>query len=193
MAASQHSLKSILEAMLLIADQPVGLKKFTQLLPEYDRNAIINTLKIIQREYNDEKRGFELKEVAGGFRLQTCRNLRSWVLRLKRSSPVRLSRAALETLAVVAYRQPTTRAEIESIRGVDASGTLRFLLDRKIVRIVGKKDLPGRPLLYGTTRHFLEVFELKDLSDLPSLAEMAELEHQTNGLPQIPLFSQVRD
>ncbi|MCD4755285.1 MAG: SMC-Scp complex subunit ScpB, partial [Deltaproteobacteria bacterium] len=75
-----------------------------------------------------------------------------------------------------------------SIRGVDASGTLRFLLDRKIIRIVGRKDLPGRPLLYGTTRQFLEVFELKDLSDLPSLAEMAELEHQTNGLPQIPLF-----
>jgi segregation and condensation protein B len=188
MAASQHSLKSILEAMLLIADRPIGLKKFTQLLPEYDRNTIINTLKIIQREYNDERRGFELKEVAGGFRLQTCRNLRNWVLRLKRSSPVRLSRAALETLAVVAYRQPTTRAEIESVRGVDASGTLRFLLDRKIIRIVGRKDLPGRPLLYGTTRHFLEVFELKDLSDLPSLAEMAELEHQTNGLPQIPLF-----
>ena len=188
MAATQHSLKSILEAMLLVADRPIGLKKFTQLLPEYDRGAIITTLKILQREYNDEKRGFELKEVAGGFRLQTRRNLRSWVLRLKRSSPVRLSRAALETLAVVAYRQPTTRAEVESIRGVDASGTLRFLLDRKIIRIVGRKDLPGRPLLYGTTRQFLEVFELKDLSDLPSLAEMAELEHQTNGLPQIPLF-----
>jgi len=188
MVVSQHSLKSILEAMLLIADRPIGLKKFTQLLPEYDRNAIVTTLKIIQREYNNEKRGFELKEVAGGFRLQTRRNLRSWVLRLKRSSPVRLSRAALETLAIVAYRQPTTRAEIESVRGVDTSGTLRFLLDRKIIKIVGRKDLPGRPLLYGTTRHFLEVFELKDLSDLPSLAEMAELEHQTSSLPQIPLF-----
>ncbi len=188
MAASQHSLKSILEAMLLVADRPIGLKKFTQLLPEYDRGAIITTLKILQREYNDEKRGFELKEVAGGFRLQTRRNLRSWVLRLKRSSPVRLSRAALETLAVVAYRQPATRAEVESIRGVDASGTLHFLLDRKIIRIVGRKALPGRPLLYGTTRQFLEVFELKDLSDLPSLAEMVDLEHQTNGLPQIPLF-----
>jgi segregation and condensation protein B len=188
MAANQHSLKSILEAMLLVTDRPIGLKKFTQLLPEYDRGSIMTTLQIIQREYNDEKRGFELKEVAGGFRLQTPRNLRSWVLRLKRSSPVRLSRAALETLAVVAYRQPTTRAEVESIRGVDTSGTLRFLLDRKIIRIVGRKDLPGRPLLYGTTRHFLEVFELKDLSDLPSLAEMAELEHQTISLPQIPLF-----
>jgi segregation and condensation protein B len=193
MAASQHSLKSILEAMLLAADRPIGLKKFTQILPEYDRGAIITTLKVLQREYNNEKRGFELKVVAGGFRLQTRRNLRSWMLRLKKSSPVRLSRAALETLAIVAYRQPTTRAEVESIRGVDASGTLRFLLDRKIIRIVGRKDLPGRPLLYGTTRQFLEIFELKDLSDLPSLEEMAELEHKTKGLPQIPLFSQVRD
>ena len=193
MAASQHSLKSILEAMLLVADRPIGLKKFTQLLPEYDRGAIITTLKILQREYNDEKRGFELKEVAGGFRLQTRRNLRSWLLRLKRSSPLRLSRAALETLAVVAYRQPTTRAEIESIRGVDASGTLHILLDRKIIRIVGRKALPGRPLLYGTTRQFLEIFELKDLSDLPSLSEMAEIGHQTNGLPQIPLFRKIRD
>ncbi|MEA3385874.1 MAG: SMC-Scp complex subunit ScpB [Thermodesulfobacteriota bacterium] len=182
MAATRHSLQSILEAMLLVADRPIGLKKFTQLLPEYDRDAIITALKVLQGEYNNEKRGFELKEVAGGFRLQTRRNLRSWVLRLKKSSPVRLSRAALETLAVVAYRQPATRAEVESIRGVDASGTLHFLLDRKIIRIVGRKDLPGRPLLYGTTRQFLEVFELKDLSDLPSLAEMAELEHQTNGL-----------
>lgn len=193
MAAAQHSLKSILEAMLLVADRPIGLKKFTQLLSEYDRSAIITTLKILQREYDDEKRGFELKEVAEGFRLQTRRNLRSWVSRLKRSGPVRLSRAALETLAIVAYRQPATRAEIESIRGVDASGTLRFLLDRKIIRIAGRKDLPGRPLLYGTTRQFLEVFELKDLSDLPSLAEMDELEHQTSGLPQIPLFRQVGD
>ena len=177
----------------MVADRPIGLKKFTQLLPEHDRGAIITALKILQGEYNDEKRGFELKEVAGGFRLQTRRNLRSWVLRLKRSIPVRLSRAALETLAVVAYKQPSTRAEVESIRGVDASGTLRFLLDRKIIRIVGRKDLPGRPLLYGTTRQFLEVFELKDLSDLPSLAEMVELEHQTSGLPQIPLFSKVQD
>ncbi|MFO8240077.1 MAG: SMC-Scp complex subunit ScpB [Dissulfuribacterales bacterium] len=188
MPASQHSLKSILEAMLLVGDRPIGLKKFTQLLPEYDRGAIITTLKILQREYNDEKRGFELKEVAGGFRLQTRKDLRSWLLRLKRSSPARLSRAALETLAVVAYRQPATRADIETIRGVDASGTLNFLLNRKIIRIVGRKALPGRPLLYGTTRQFLEIFELKDLSDLPSLAEMAELERQTNGVPQIPLF-----
>jgi segregation and condensation protein B len=193
MATSQQSLKSIIEAMLFVADRPIGLKKFIQLLPEYDRSSIITTLEIIQREYRDGKRGFELKEVAGGFRFQTCRGLRSWVLRLKRSSPVRLSKAALETLAVVAYKQPTTRAEIESVRGVDTSGTLHFLLDRNIIRIVGRKDLPGRPLLYGTTKHFLEVFELKDLSDLPSLAEMAELERRTNGPPQIPLFKQVMD
>ncbi len=172
----------------MVADHPISPKEFFLLLPEFDKGTIDITLKVMQKEYEDEKRGFELKEAAGGFRLQTRKDFRDWVLRLKRSSPVRLSRASLETLAIVAYKQPATRAEVESIRGVDASGTLRFLLDRKLVRIAGRKELPGRPLLYGTTRRFLEVFELKDLSALPSLAEMAELESQAGGQRELPLF-----
>jgi len=192
MNQDQSSLKSILEAILLVADFPIGLKRLSRLFPEFDRAAIKATLEEIQAEYDRERRGFVLKKVAGGFRLQTRRDLKSWVLRLKRSSPVRLSRAALETLAIVAYRQPVTRAEVESIRGVDATGTLHFLLDRKIIKISGRKEVPGRPLLYRTTRHFLEIFELNDLSDLPSFSEMAELGGQ-DSTHQLPLFRQANN
>ncbi|NIA08720.1 MAG: SMC-Scp complex subunit ScpB [Nitrospiraceae bacterium] len=192
MNRDQPSLKSILEAILLVADSPIGLKRFSQLLPEFDRASISATLNEIQEEYDREGRGLVVREVAGGFRLQTRRDLKSWVLRLKRSSPVRLSRAALETLAIVAYRQPVTRAEVENIRGVDATGTLHFLLDRKIIKIAGRKEVPGRPLLYRTTKNFLEIFGLRDLSDLPSITEIAELEAQDSA-KQLPIFRQISD
>ncbi len=176
MDQDQFSLRSILEAILLVADSPISLERFSRLLPEFDRAIINATLKEIQEEYDRDKRGFVLREVAGGFHLQTRRDLKTWVIRFKRSNPVRLSRAALETLAIVAYRQPVTRAEIENIRGVDTTGTLHFLLDRKIIRIAGRKEVAGRPLLYRTTRHFLEIFGLRDLSDLPSFTELEDQE-----------------
>lgn len=120
-------------------------------------------------------RAVELQEVAGGFQLRTRPGLAPWVARLEAPRPARLSRAALEALAVVAYRQPLTRAEVEEVRGVDCGGVMKSLLERGLVRVVGKKDVPGRPLLYGTAKRFLETFGLPSLGALPSLRDLAEI------------------
>src|SRR5208283_4748118 len=120
-------------------------------------------------------RGFEIAEVAGGWQLRTCTDLAEYVQALHPRRAVRLSRAALETLAVVGYKQPITRAEIEHVRGVDAGAVLRSLLERELVRIAGHREIPGRPMLYATTRRFLEVFGLSSLEDLPSLRDLQEI------------------
>jgi segregation and condensation protein B len=185
---SPPSLRAILESMLLVADRPIGPKELSHLLPEFNAVQIHSALKHLQSQYDGEERGFELREVAGGFRLQTRESLREWVLRLKRVRPTRLSKAALETLAVIAYKQPVSRAEVEEIRGVDASGTLRLLLDKKLIRIAGRKDMPGRPLLYGTTMRFLEVFDLKDLTTLPRPDEVAGLQCESGSQLELSLF-----
>lgn len=120
-------------------------------------------------------RGVELREVAGGYQLRTRPELAPWLARIEAPRAVRFSRPALETLAIVAYRQPVTRAELEEVRGVDCGGVLKSLLDRGLARILGKKDVPGRPLLYGTTRKFLEAFGLSSLGELPSLKDIEEV------------------
>jgi len=125
--------------------------------------------------YEQNDRGFEIWEVAGGFQLRTRADLATYVQQMHESRPARLSRAALETLAIVAYRQPVTRAEIEHVRGVDVGPILRGLAERRLVRIAGHRDVPGRPILYATTRRFLEVFGLASLRDLPTLRDMEEL------------------
>ncbi len=130
-------------------------------------------------------RGVELRQTAGGYQLRTRPELAPYLARLELPRPHRLSRAALETLAIVAYRQPVTRAEVEEVRGVDCGGVLRALLEKGLVRVLGKKDVPGRPLLYGTTRKFLDVFGLESLADLPSLSEIDELlgQQEETGAP----------
>ena len=184
MRPEQPALKSILEGMLLAATRPLNARQLADMLPEFSKDAILSGLKILQREYEDEGRGLELKEVAGGWRMQSRAEIKDWILRLKESVPARLGRSSLETLAIIAYKQPVTKAEIDRIRGVDSGGPVRLLLDRKLIRTAGRKDVPGRPLLYGTTHRFLEVFELKDLSDLPSPAELSDLD----GAKGLPLF-----
>jgi segregation and condensation protein B len=125
--------------------------------------------------YEEQERGFEIWEVAGGYQLRTRPDLASYVQQMHEQRPARLSRAALETLAIVAYRQPVTRAEVEYVRGVDVGPILRGLVERKLVRIAGHRDVPGRPILYATTRRFLEVFGLEHLRDLPTLRDLEEL------------------
>ncbi len=181
------TLKAIIEAVLFTAGGPLTLSSLCKHLPEYSRAEIKTALKELTRDYDAKSRGMELVQVAGGYRLQTRRELKKWILRLKRVPPLRLSKASLETLALIAYRQPATRAEIEEIRGVDSSGTLRFLLEKKLIRISGRKSVPGRPLLYQTTRHFLQIFQLDDLSSMPTIKELIELE-EGNVASQPPLF-----
>jgi segregation and condensation protein B len=168
-------LKRIVEAVLFAAETPLSLAQICQVLETKDKAPVQNALEELSKEYDFLERAFALVEVAGGWRLRTRPDMAFWLRKLKRQSKTRLSRASLETLAIIAYKQPVLKAEIERIRGVEVSGVLRMLMEKELVRVVGRKDLPGRPLIYGTTKRFLEVFDLKDLSDLPTLEEMQEL------------------
>jgi segregation and condensation protein B len=168
-------LKAIVESLLFAADAPLTVEKIRSVLETEDSQAIRSVLTGLMEEYDNQKRGFFLKEVAGGYQLRTRPQCREWVRRMRQSRPARLSRAAMETLAIIAYKQPVLRSDVEQLRGVDCGGVLRSLLERGIIRVLGRKDLPGRPMLYGTTKRFLEIFDLKDLSDLPTLEDLEEL------------------
>jgi segregation and condensation protein B len=171
----RDQLKSILESLLFASEGPVTIHRLGEVLEGVERSEISSALQELQAEYDAGGRGFRLAEVAGGYQMQTARENADWVKKLYRDRPQRMSRATLETLAIVAYKQPITRAEIEAIRGVDVDGVVATLLDRRLIRIVARKDVPGRPFLYGTTPEFLQLFNLKDLSHLPTLKEMEEM------------------
>jgi len=168
-------IKRILEALIFVSEGPLSLAQMTQVLETEDKEAVKAALLDLLAEYQELGRAFNLVEVAGGYAFRTRAELAFWLRRLKREQVTRLSRAALETLAIIAYKQPVLKAEIERLRGVEVGGVLRMLMEKDLVRVVGRKDLPGRPLVYGTTKRFLEVFDLKDLSDLPTLEEMEAL------------------
>jgi segregation and condensation protein B len=176
--AASPRLQSIVESLLFAADKPLTLKQLGDLLGETELARVRAAVAAV--ELGCESRGFQLHQVAGGYQFRTNPENAQWVQKLLAQKPVKLSRAQIETLAICAYRQPVTRPEIDEIRGVDSGGTLKTLLDRALIRIVGKKEEPGRPILYGTTREFLEFFNLRDLKDLPTLREFHELseEHQ---------------
>jgi len=165
-------LPALIESLLFAAGGPVPLGRLVDALAGPERREVTAALKVLAEGYEREGRGIRLVQVGGGYQLRTPAEHAHWVRRLLRERPPRLSRPMLETVAIVAYRQPCTRAEIEAIRGVEAEAVLSTLLERRMVRIVGRKDAPGRPLLYGTTREFLEVFGLPDLSALPTLREL---------------------
>lgn len=176
MGSEMEDIKIIIEALIFTSENPLTTDRLVEVLgEEADKKEIKNVLIDLVEEYNERKGGFYLEEVAGGFQFRTSTGLGEWVTKLKGMKPATLTQAALETLAVVAYRQPVLKSEIDRIRGVDVSGSLRGLLDKKLVRMVGRKDVPGRPMLYGTTKKFLEIFNLKDLSELPTLRELKEL------------------
>ena len=175
---NQDKIKCIIEAALMVSDKPLSMAQiealFTKDMEVVDRELIKAALEALQADYRD--RGIEVREVASGYRVQVRSNYAEWVNRLFEERPPRYSRALLETLAIVAYRQPVTRAEIEDIRGVGISSSIiKTLQEREWIRVVGHKDIPGRPELLATTREFLDYFNLKKLSDLPSLAEIREL------------------
>ena len=172
------ALASIVESLLFASDKPMGLKGMGELIGEPDLGKVREAVATLEAHY--QSRGIQLHSVAGGFQFRTHPENARWVQKLLAQKPVRLTRAQLETLAIVSYRQPITRPEIDQIRGVDSGGTLKTLMDRSLIRILGKKEEPGRPMLYGTTKDFLEFFNLADLKDLPTLREFHELteEHQ---------------
>ncbi len=178
MSFDKDKLKRIIEGALFASSQPLNLEKLTTLFYDEEKpptGLFIDALKELEAEYAG--RGVMLKEVASGWRFQVGSDVGEWVSRLWEEKPARYSRALLETLALVAYRQPITRGEIEEIRGVSVSTHItKTLLEREWIRVVGHRDVPGRPAMYGTTRTFLDYFNLKNLDELPSLAEIRDLD-----------------
>lgn len=168
-----QEIKPIVESLLFAAGAPVSLRRLAEVIGVAQAE-IKPALTLLQEEYAAPGRGIALVEVAGGYQLRTVADYVEYVKTLIREKPNRLSRAALETLAIIAYRQPITKAEIEAVRGVDADGVLNSLLTKKLIRVLGRKDVPGRPWVYGTTPQFLELFGLNDLGSLPPLPDIHE-------------------
>jgi segregation and condensation protein B len=172
---SGKSLQAIIESLIFVHDQPLSLDRLAVILEEHERADIRIALEDLIEEYAFANRGIILVQVAGGYQFRTRPEHADYIRRLTKTKGVKFSQSSLETLAIIAYRQPVTRAEVEYLRGVDSGGVLKSLLEKKLLRILGKKDVPGKPLIYGTTKEFLELFNLKDLSALPTLKEIQEL------------------
>ncbi|MFO7706542.1 MAG: SMC-Scp complex subunit ScpB [Desulfobacterales bacterium] len=169
-----ENLKNIVESLLFVADEALSLERLKKILPQADPQEIRTAVAALQADYDARQGGFYLTEVAGGYQFRSRPEYTGWVRRLIDPKPLRLSKAAMETLAVIAYKQPIIRADIEHLRGVDCGGVLRVLLERKLIRVLGRKEMAGRPLIYATTKIFLETFDLRDLKDLPTPREIEE-------------------
>lgn len=182
-AIDGRELKAILEAILFVSPEPVPVARLLSILGTVSKAEVVQALELLTHDLDQQGRGIQLVQVAGGYRLVTKQEYGPWLKRMdKAKAAQKLSRSALESLAIIAYKQPLVRAEIEEIRGVETSGVLRTLCERKLVRIVGRKDVPGRPIMYGTTKFFLEHFGLQDLTQLPPLREFKELGESEQAL-----------
>ena len=185
-ACGGSGLKGILESLLFVSGEPLSMDRMMGVLEGASRAEVHEAVKALQADYAGDGRGLQIAEVAGGYQMATRADCSVWIKRLEKAKTgAKVSRSGMETLAIIAYKQPIVRGEIEQIRGVDTAGVLRTLLDRRLIRIVGRKDIPGRPLMYGTSKQFLQAFGLKDLADLPALRDMKDLaEPEQFILPQ---------
>lgn len=175
----EREARSILEALLFISGEPLTTANIKKIL-DIDTNEIEGITRELINEYQLKDSGLFIAEIAGGIQMVTSPSVAPWVKKyLATAMPTRLSHQSLETLAIVSYKQPIIKSEIEAIRGVNSDGVLRTLLERRLIKILGRKEVPGRPLLYGTTREFLQYFGLKDLSELPTLKEFQESEPES--------------
>jgi len=176
------NIPAVIEALIFASESPLPLEKICTVLDGVDKTEVKDALDKLIAAYEERQSGISIQEVAGGFQFRTRPELALWIKKLKGTKPGSLSPAALETLAIVAYRQPIVKAEIETVRGVDVSAPLKGLLEKKLIRIMGRKDAPGKPIIYGTTKKFLEVFNLKELTDLPTMRELTEITEQQSAL-----------
>ena len=183
----REKIEAIIESLLFVAGEPVSLRRLCEIIAEAQKAEVQEALEELVKKFEAPDRGLVIAEVAGGWQLQTSADNALWVGRLLQARPIRLSRPSLETLAMVAYKQPVTKAEIDDIRGVDSGGVLKTLLDYGFIRITGRKDVPGKPLIYGTDRRFMEFFRMKSLSELPTLREMEEIQAEQLGGAQADL------
>jgi segregation and condensation protein B len=172
---TNEEIKRIIEAVLFVSDKPISIAAFREVLgSEIEPTLLRSLVGELNGEYSASSRSFAIKEIAGGFQMMTDPSYGEWIAKLYKRPSDRLSGPGLETLAIIAYRQPLTRAEIEAIRGVNVDGVIHTLEERGLIRTRGRKDAPGRPILYGTTNEFLQHFGLKSLEDLPKLKEFTE-------------------
>jgi len=169
-------IKATLESLIFASGEPVSLARLAATLEVVPRDELRKALAEMTIEYSGAGRGVVLEQVAGGYQFRTAKDNAFYVRKLLATKPPRLSRPLMETVAIVAYRQPITRPEIEALRGVDCAAVIETLLERRMIKVAGRKDAPGRPLLYATTPEFLELFGLSDLSGLPDLSELREVE-----------------
>lgn len=172
----EQELKGIIESLLYVSHEPLTVDKVTAVLAGPPKVVVHNAIRALQQDYDQDGRGLHIVEIAGGFSMTTRPDCAPWITRLQKvKASAKVSRSAMETLAIIAYKQPIVRTDIEQIRGVETSGVLRTLLDQKLIRMVGRKDIPGRPIMYGTSKTFLQRFGLRDLRDLPPLREFKDL------------------
>lgn len=182
------ALQPIIDALIFASDMPLSIARMRQIIQEVGQediavSAINAVIEQLNADNRDSQRGFYLQEVAGGYQYRTRPNYAPWIKKLKKSKAFRLTQSTLETLAIIAYKQPIIRTDIEKLRGVDSGGVIKNLIERSLIKIVGRKNIPGRPFMFGTTRRFLEVFGLDRLEDLPSLKEFDGLDE--SKLPTI--------
>ena len=167
-------IKNIIESLLFVAEEPLTIDRLKKIITDAQSQELRGALEELATDYETRQGGFYLNHVAGGYQIRTRPEYKEWIKRMIQPKPLRLSKAALETLAIIAYKQPVIRSDVEHIRGVDCGGVLRVLLERKFIRVLGRKEIPGRPLIYATTKRFLEVFDLKNLKDLPTPKEIED-------------------
>ncbi len=167
--------RRVVEALILASPDPITLGRLAQIVPHLKEGKAKDLINELNTVYADQDRAFEIWEVAGGYQIRTRAEFSGYLQQLRKERPLRLTKATLETLSIIAYKQPATRAEVEEVRGVDSGAVIKTLLERRLVRISGHKEVPGRPMLYSTSKRFLEVFGLESIKKLPSLRELEDL------------------
>lgn len=198
--SDKESLKPLIESLIFASEGALSLERLSNVLDGEAKADIKGAVEELMEEYRTSGRGILIEEVAGGYQFRTNPDSSPWLRKLFKIGLQRISKAAMESLAVIAYKQPVTRGEIEAVRGVDSGGVLATLMEKRFIKITGRKEVPGRPVVYGTTREFLETFDLKDLSCLPSLKDIQRMEEEhaleTAGLegePESPVEDTVQD
>jgi segregation and condensation protein B len=181
----REQLKAIIECLIFTSEIPITVDKILNVVEDISKKEIKELIEELMEEYQNQDRGIFIREVAHGYQFCTKSEYSLWVQKFRKTKPYHLSQAVLETLAIVTYKQPVTKAEVEAIRGVDCSGVVKSLMDKKLVTILGKKDVIGRPFLYGTTPKFLEVFGLDKLANLPSIEAIEQKKDS-----ELPLFKE---
>ena len=179
----ENNLKSAVEALIFASEKPITLEQIRKILGDLDAVSVNKIITELKDDYQAQNRGLRVVEIAGGFQMTTCSNFAPFLKKLfKNRYCDKLSKPALESLAIIAYKQPLTKSEIESLRNVNVDGVMKSLLDKNLIRICGRKKLPGRPFVFGTTREFLEHFGLKTLADLPKMEDFTVLAQEKEAI-----------